>query len=133
MNKKYVLLALALYGLFVFLVINFYEDSPSSMTWEDREEFNRQYIAKLTPGEFTLEQILTDLGSPDLTEAIQANNINYQVTFYRTQHVRSDGITTQEECTYLLFINDVLTTSGNGGSYPKNWQIIKTINQKYPT
>jgi len=130
MNKKYVLLALALYGLFVFLVINFYEDSPSSMTWEDREEFNRHYIAKLVPGQFTLEQILTDLGSPDSTEAIRKNNNYYQVTFYRTQHVKSDGMTTQEECTYLLFINDILTGSGLGGEYPDNWQVIDKFTKK---
>ncbi|WDD97709.1 DUF3192 domain-containing protein [Thalassomonas actiniarum] len=124
MNKKYVLLALALYGLFVFLVINFYKGSPSSMTWEDREEFNRQYIAKLVPGQHTLEQILTDLGTPDSTEAIRKNNNYYQVTFYRTQHVKSDGITTQEECSYLLFVNDILTGSGLGIGYPDNWQVI---------
>ncbi|WDE10458.1 DUF3192 domain-containing protein [Thalassomonas haliotis] len=130
MNKKYVLLALALYGLLVFLVINFYEVTTSSMTWEDREEFNRQYIAKLVPGQFTLEQILTDLGTPDSTEAIRKNNNYYQVTFYRTQHVKSDGITTQEECTYLLFINDILTGSGQGIGYPDNWQVIDNHTKK---
>lgn len=127
MNKKFILLALALYGLFVILVINFYEDSPSNMTWEDREEFNRQYIAKLSPGQFTLEQSLKDLGSPDITEAIRKNDNNYQVTFYRTQHVKSDGFTTLEECTFLLFVNDVLTSIGEGSNYPQNWEIIATL------
>ena len=129
MNKKYILLAIAIYGLFVFLVINFYEDSPSSMTWEDREEFNRQYIAKLVPKQFTLEQILSDLGSPDLTEATQKNNHYYQVTFYRTQHVKSDGITTQEECTYLFFINNTLITSNM--SHPFNTLPSIITNQFY--
>ncbi|WP_448213287.1 DUF3192 domain-containing protein [Colwellia sp. MEBiC06753] len=116
MNKKVILrilLALAAYGVFVLLVVNFYDDNPANMKWEDREAYNRQYIAKLKLEDFTFEQAIEDLGSPDITEAKKVNGINYQVMFYRTQHVKSDGITTQEECTPLLFSNGVLTAIGN--------------------
>tara|TARA_Y100000034_G_scaffold133296_1_gene198379 strand:+ start:417 stop:860 length:444 start_codon:yes stop_codon:yes gene_type:complete len=116
MNKKVIfriLLALAAYGVFVLLVVNFYDDNPANMKWEDREAFNRQYIAKLKLDEFTFEQALESLGSPDITEAKKVDGTNYQVMFYRTQHVKSDGITTQEECTPLLFTDGQLTAIGN--------------------
>ena len=34
--------------------------------------------------------------------------------FFRTQHVRADGLTTQDECTPLLFENDKLIAWGEG-------------------
>ncbi|NMP33293.1 DUF3192 domain-containing protein [Thalassotalea sp. M1531] len=116
MNKKVIfriLMALAVYGVFVLLVVNFYDDNPANMKWEDREAFNRQYIAKLKLDSFTFEQAIENLGSPDITEAKKVGETNYQVMFYRTQHMKSDGITTQEECTPLLFSNGLLTAIGN--------------------
>lgn len=127
MNKKVIsriLLALAIYGIFVVLVVIFYDDSPDKMMWEDREAYNRQLIAKLQLEQFTFEQALEQLGSPDITEARKVTNDNFQVMFYRTQHVKSDGITTQDECTFLLFINGVLKEIGLGDNYPENWEII---------
>ena len=128
MNKKVItrtFLALAAYGIFVLLVISFYDDSPDKMQWEDREAYNQQFIAKLQLEKFTFEQAITELGSPDITEAIKIVDDKFQVMFYRTQHVKSDGITTQDECTFLLFINGVLKEIGLGDNYPKNWEIIK--------
>ncbi len=116
MNKKVIsriLLALAAYGIFVLLVVKFYDDSPSNMKWEDREAFNRQYIAAIKLDTFTFEQALAELGSPDITEAKRTERANLQVLFYRTQHVKSDGITTQDECTPLLFKNGLLTAIGS--------------------
>lgn len=115
MNKKVIvriLIALAVYGVFVGLVVNFYDDSPAKMQWEDREAYNRQFIAKLTLEKFNFDSAIEQLGSPDITEAKIVDNIRYQVSFYRTQHVKSDGITTQDECTALLFANGILTAIG---------------------
>jgi len=129
MNKKVIsriFLALAAYGIFVALVISFYDDSPEKMQWEDREAYNRQFIAKLQLEQFTFEQALTELGSPDITEAKKVGDNKYQVMFYRTQHVKSDGITTQDECTFLLFVNGALKEIGLGDNYPENWGIIST-------
>lgn len=114
-NKKIivrVLLALAAYGVFVALVVNFYDDSPAKMQWEDREAYNRQFIAKLELKKFKFNDAIEQLGSPDITEAKVVNETSYQVGFYRTQHVKSDGITTQDECTALLFTNGILTAIG---------------------
>lgn len=128
MSKKVItriFLALVAYGIFVMLIMMFYDDSPGNMMWKDREAYNRQYIAKVKLDNFTFEQALTELGSPDITEAKKVVNDHFQVMFYRTQHVKSDGITTQDECTFLLFINGVLKEVGLGDKYPKNWDIIK--------
>lgn len=135
MNKKVItriLLALITYAIFVALVILFYDDSPDKMMWEDREEYNRQFIAKLQVDEFSFEQALKQLGSPDITEAIKVATDSFQVMFYRTQHVKSDGITTQDECTFLLFVNGILKEVGLGNNYPKNWAII-THHQSQPS
>ena len=116
MNKKVIariLIALIAYGIFVALVVNFYDDSPAQMQWEDREAYNRQFIAKLELKNFNFNSAIEQLGSPDITEAKLVDETSYQVSFYRTQHVKSDGITTQDECTALLFINGVLTAIGN--------------------
>jgi hypothetical protein len=139
MNKKVIgriLLALTVYAIFVALVVTFYDDSPDQMKWDDREAYNRQFIAKIKLDSFTFEQALTQLGSPDITEARTVDEVNYQVMFYRTQHVKSDGITTQDECTFLLFVNGTLKEIGLGDHYPEEWGIIKnhlSIGKNLPT
>jgi len=139
MNKKIIsriLLALTVYAIFVGLVVTFYDDSPDKMKWDDREEYNRQFIAKIKLDAFTFEQALSQLGSPDITEARTVDDAYYQVMFYRTQHVKSDGITTQDECTFLLFINGSLKEIGLGNNYPEQWGIIKNhlnIEKNLPT
>lgn len=128
MNNKVIgriILALTFYAIFVALVVTFYDDSPDKMKWDDREAYNRQFIAKIKLDEFTFEQALTNLGSPDITEARTVDDISYQVMFYRTQHVKSDGITTQDECTFLLFVGGILKEIGLGDHYPEQWAIIK--------
>jgi len=128
MNKKVItriFLALAIYGIVILLVMSFYDDSPGKMQWEDREAYNKQFISKLQLDQFTFEQALIQLGSPDITEAKKIVNDRFQVVFYRTQHVKSDGITTQDEFTFLFFINNKLKEIGLGSNYPKNWAIIK--------
>jgi len=115
MNKKVVvriLIALAIYGVFVALVVNFYDDSPSDMEWGDRESYNKQYIGKLTLEKFNFEQAIEELGGPDITEAKKVDGNSFQVMFYRTQHMKSDGFTTQDECTALLFKNGSLIAIG---------------------
>lgn len=115
MNKKvisFIGLGLFAYAIFVVLVFNFYEDSPQNMDWEDREAFNKQFIGKLQLEEFTFDQAIEQLGSPDLTEAKKVSTDKYQVLFYRTHHVKSDGITTLDECTALLFKNGILSAIG---------------------
>jgi outer membrane protein assembly factor BamE (lipoprotein component of BamABCDE complex) len=114
MNKKVVkriIIGMALYALFVAAVITFYPDTPQDMNWKDREEYNKVQISKLELG-FEKKQILELLGSPDITEAKRNGNTELQVMFYRTQHKQADGITTEDECTPLLFKDNVLVAWG---------------------
>jgi len=116
MNSKVVRLigfGIAAYAAFVFLVISFYPDKPENMDWQDREEYNKVQITKLKLGS-TREEVLALLGSPDITEAKINEDVPVQVMFYRTQHVRADGITTTDECTPLLFENEKLIAWGEG-------------------
>jgi hypothetical protein len=119
MNKKIVLriiVAIGIYVLLVLLVSAFYDDSPTKMKWEDRQEFNQQYITGIKLNKLTLDQILAELGNPDITEAKTVNNVYYQLTYYRTHHVKSDGITTVDECTPLLFKNELLHAIGKAAT-----------------
>ncbi|MBD3585413.1 DUF3192 domain-containing protein [Salinimonas sp. HHU 13199] len=116
MNSKVIrliLLGAAAYVTFVFMVIFLYPDKPENMDWQDREEYNKVQITKLSLGA-TREEVLALLGSPDITEAKMDSENSIQVMFYRTQHVRADGLTTQDECTPLLFENDLLVAWGDG-------------------
>ncbi len=119
------------YVVTVNLVVNFYDDNPKNMQWEDREEYNRQFIAQLSFDNYSAEQILEELGGPDITEATQIKDTYYQVMFYRTQHVKSDSITSQDECSYLLFRNGKLVKTGQGVQYPKNWKILNKLTIKH--
>ena len=106
-------IGVCLYAMFVAAVIFFYPDKPEDMDWKDREEYNKVQIAKLELG-VTRQEILATLGSPDISEAKKIDGNKIQVMFYRTQHKKSDGITTQNECTPLLFENDMLVAWGKG-------------------
>ncbi len=107
---QYVFLGLAVYAGIVMLVINFYKDDPSAMIWQDREAFNKRFIEKLSvDSDIVLDEVLETLGSPDLTYVKKSEGNVMQIVFYRTQLVKPDGITTQDECTGLLFENGKLT------------------------
>ena len=114
MNKKVVkriIIGVGLYAAFVMAVITLYPDSSKNMDWQDREEYNKVQMSKLELG-LQKKQILELLGSPDITEAKRNDNKELQVMFYRTQHKKSDGITTEDECTVLLFENNELIAWG---------------------
>jgi outer membrane protein assembly factor BamE (lipoprotein component of BamABCDE complex) len=115
MNKKVIKrigIGVGLYAVFVMAVIMFYPDTPKDMDWKDREEYNKIQISKLELG-LQKKQVLELLGSPDITEAKRDDNKELQVMFYRTQHKQADGITTEDECTALLFENNELIAWGD--------------------
>ncbi|MGB1198750.1 MAG: DUF3192 domain-containing protein [Thalassotalea sp.] len=121
---------LASYCLLVLLVVNFYDDNPSSMKWEDREEFNRQFINQLKIDRFDFEQAMSKLGKPDISEEKYDGPLYFQVVFYRTQHMKSDGYTTQDECTYLFFVNGILKEYAIASQYKGLDQLIAQYQQK---
>lgn len=112
MNKRiwWILLAAVLcYPLVTWLVLNCYQDDPSQMVWTDREAFNHKYISQLNNNSLLQQSdLIQKLGGPDITEAEKIGNDVYQLMYYRTKRAISDGITTTQECTALLFKNQRL-------------------------
>jgi hypothetical protein len=102
-------LAIPLYPLLTWLVLTYYQDDPSKMIWNDREAYNHKYISQLdTQSGLTQQQLIEKLGGPDITEAGMVGSNTYQLMYYRTKRDISDGITTKQECTALLFKNQQL-------------------------
>lgn len=108
---KLVLVGFAIYAAIAAFVMQTYTANPESLTWQEREIFNRKYISRLELGE-SKESVLRLLGPPDISEAHTTAQGDLHVLFYRTQHVRSDGVTTRDETTPLLFRNDRLLAWG---------------------
>ncbi|NTS77674.1 DUF3192 domain-containing protein [Catenovulum sp. SM1970] len=103
-------------GVFLYLafstcVVVLVKDDQTQMDWEDRQAYNLKVISKLKVGD-SRDFILEKMGAPDLTEAKKTEDGVMQIMFYRTHHVRQDGFTTQDECTGLIFIDDVLQAWG---------------------
>ncbi|MFT2091621.1 DUF3192 domain-containing protein [Paraglaciecola sp. 2405UD69-4] len=87
-------------------------DYKHSSSWQDSERKNRKHIAKLQPNT-SYEQILSSMGTADFNEFYKTNEDSYRVLYYRTQKVESDGVTTKEECTPLIFKNGILVGWGD--------------------
>ncbi len=97
------------YPVITWLVLNYYPDDPSQMIWSDREAYNHKYISQLTNASPLLQtDLIEKLGGPDITEAEKVGADIYQLMYYRTKRSVSDGITTTQECTALLFKNQQL-------------------------
>ena len=109
----FLLAGLSLYVLLTAAVLLFYKDDPEQMNWQDREAFNTKYIYKLDLTQATNQaQVIDYLGGPDITEAKKLEQQIYQVMYYRTHRTKTDGITTKDECTAILFKNQQLIAIG---------------------
>lgn len=83
----------------------------NSSSWQQRQEDNRVEIDRLNPG-MELASVRQTMGNPDFREAFDSNGDKVVVLFYRTDSVRSDGVTSKDECTPLVFKNDTLAGWG---------------------
>ncbi|MGS0726119.1 DUF3192 domain-containing protein, partial [Shewanella sp. 0m-11] len=90
------------YVAFVAVIMVSYDPSPDEMDWEDRQAYNKALMNEVIIGQ-TIEEIKTLFGKADFTEAKISDEQSLQVLFYRTHHKTSDGETSKEECTPLLF------------------------------
>ena len=68
---------------------------------EKVEEQNRRKLTQLDPG-MTVSQVRELFGTPEFNESYQQNGSQVQVLFYRTNHKKSDGKTTKDECTPII-------------------------------
>lgn len=99
------------YIAFVAVIMVSYDPSPDEMDWKDRQAYNKAKITELTIGQ-AIDEVKTMFGKADFSEAKISNKQNLQVLFYRTRHKDSDGETTKEECTPLLFKQGQLVAWG---------------------
>ncbi len=76
-------------------------------SWEHDQENNREAIAMLDIG-MQREEVLDRLSAPEFSESYSHNGEQIRVLFFRTQHRHSDGETSRDETTPLVFRNDTL-------------------------
>ncbi|PTB88289.1 hypothetical protein C9928_06640 [Pseudidiomarina aestuarii] len=86
--------------------------SSSSDSWQKQERENRKVIASLDEGA-TINGIENRLGTPNFSELWTVDGDTYRVLYYRTHRVESDGETTKDECTPLVFVNGSLVGTGD--------------------
>ena len=88
-----------------------FEREFSTSDWEDLERNNRNRIAQLNIGE-RYEAIMSQMGQASFTEAFQLDGSTYQVLYYRTHRTHSDGDTSKDETTPLVFKDGALVGWG---------------------
>ncbi|SNY55138.1 Protein of unknown function [Arsukibacterium tuosuense] len=102
------------YALLTLAVLVFYKDDPAQMSWQHRENFNAKVISRYKlSGKYSQDDVTGRLGGPDITQAVQLNGQILQLMYYRTHRKLPDGITTEDECTALLFIDRQLVAIGD--------------------
>jgi len=79
--------------------------------WESKQKTNLKLIKQLELGR-SINAIESELGTPDIVESFKRDDVAYKVLFYRTQHVNSDGKTTRDETTPLVFVDGELVGWG---------------------
>jgi Protein of unknown function (DUF3192) len=80
--------------------------------WRNEQRDNREAISKLEIG-MSRSAVLDQLGAPADSEAFTREGEEVRVLFFRTQHKRSDGETSRDETTPLVFRNDQLVGWGD--------------------
>ena len=85
----------------------------TSDDWREDQRVNREMISQLDLG-VTRSAVVEKLGTPTDSEAFTRDGEEVRVLFYRTQRKHSDGQTTRDEMTPVVFKNDLLVGWGDG-------------------
>lgn len=83
-----------------------------SASWQTKHKNNREAISELKM-DSSYQSVLTTLKTPNFTELLKKGDDVYQVLFYATHSIHSDGKMTKDECTPLVFKNDKLVGIGD--------------------
>lgn len=78
------------------------ETRQSQQSWEKEQERNLRHIATLSHGQ-SVSEVISKMGDANFDENIRIDETQYRVLYYRTHHVKSDGKTTKDECTPIVF------------------------------
>ena len=112
-------IALSLSGC---IVVGGDHDDWSNNDWKHEQRENREIISELEL-KMPRSHILDRLGAPEFSEAFNDGKDDYRILFYRTQHRHSDGETTKDETTPLVFKNDRLVGWGHEMLYQVQKQV----------
>jgi hypothetical protein len=88
------------------------EHGWNSGDWQDEQRENRRVISTLEIG-MERGDVVSRLGTPSFSEAYSREGDEYRVLYFRTQHRHSDGETSRDETTPLVFRNDTLIGWGD--------------------
>lgn len=88
-----------------------WEKGNAQYEGQQDERDNRSNIASL-PMELSVTETKQRMGTPDFSDRWQHEGEAYQVLYYRTHRTHADGMTTRDECTPIVFIDDKLTGTG---------------------
>lgn len=93
------------------IAVGNHDDDDQSSKYEKIEARNRSQIAQLVLGT-PIGEVQALMGPPDFTDAFTSKAGEYRVLRYRTQRVHSDGDTTPDETTPLVFLDRKLSGIG---------------------
>ncbi|MFC3033444.1 DUF3192 domain-containing protein [Pseudoalteromonas fenneropenaei] len=79
--------------------------------WRHTQKMNRDKIAKLVLGT-DYSSVVNTFSTPDFSESLEKEGAVYQVLYFATHSKHSDGKTTKDECTPLLFKDGKLVGFG---------------------
>jgi hypothetical protein len=102
--------SLVLSGCVVHVGNGDWDDNDRSH-WQSQQKENRNYINSVDLGT-GVKEVINALGEADFVEAYEKDGKTVKVLFYRTHHKSSDGSTTKDETTPLVFVNGVLKGIG---------------------
>jgi hypothetical protein len=83
------------------------DDGQFNSQWEEREYNNRTHIGQLELGT-SYENVVRKMGVADFNELNKKDKGVYRILFYRTQRTMEDGLTSKDECTPLVFLDNKL-------------------------
>ena len=84
----------------------------NSSSWQKQHKNNREVISNLAL-DTSYQTVLNKLNTPNFTELLKQGDDVYQVIFYATHSIHSDGKMTKDEYTPLVFKNDKLIGVGD--------------------
>ena len=89
-----------------------WEKGRAEYDGQEVERDNRNKIAAL-PMQLSVTEVKQRLGTPDFTDRWQHDDGEYQVLYYRTHRTHADGMTTRDECTPIVFVDNELKGTGD--------------------
>lgn len=112
MNRAFSLATPLLFTLALSGCVIIDSDHVDKDDWRETQRVNRETISQLELG-LSRTAVLDKLGAPFDSEAFTDGDDEVRVLFYRTRHAKSDGETTRDETTPVVFRNGRLVGWGD--------------------